>query len=1183
MAPRRRPSASPSHHKGRFEPSEPLHMTTRNRAARDSTSTTVPSTNGSTDGSMNGDDALPAPNDHKRPSTSHSLDSRPAKVPRLSDESQKFTPPVLDDTVETEVDGDGLLHDHHRHGESTKRAQTTDTNDFAVASPPQELPTASQMNGSTIENSIEPYSEHASPVGDMDVDSPSAPMKRATYKDYGQSGDNHLTTEDQTQDFREPFEGKRREETSDLLDVVGSNVVALVPPEDLTPTQRSSTSGESPQRQQQVDVALGATYDDATPMQSAPGSPDTSVVSEEDEDEAAQPMKSAPALTHKAGPLTEGDFVGEDLDIDAADEEGRPLQKKGLKGGRRRAQNPDPVVEAAMRRQLELKIAFRNITRSLKPVLTELATRTLDNLDSDAEHHQKVQEHDSVMRCLDQVREQRLALIKKQGAAERANLERIRESYSEVARTGTDTMIDNMKDAAMDLLQHKVLQIMRAANLDEGGSYDTEDEDDVVPQPKGMAYKFNRRAPPGPLYESRSRAGLETRKAFNEMDRRLQMAQLLKDAGEYEPLERATETFTTMDNTYRDFANEMRNSRQATNTFSKAANEFERVTSIPVLPNHEASGLWALGDLASRPSIQQAGADAQYLHDMKKQQAQQTRRASMASSQAPPGPPKNYDVAPMDFSRMSGQPLPGSSTTMPPPSTPRQGSIEFLVGSPHMARREPPRSPAIPSPRMTNFLASMPRPADASSQATRSRASSLTSQNQAAQQARQTALPELQATENDRGDDRGYPFTGGLNFRGSGPPPRVPQSLPSPEGPFSSRLAEEATRAQRELMQEERSSDVTRDPSGIPSLQSQRTDSHEAKQQERVVASAASDAETKRRQGHKQLGLNTEEPKPEPEQPRSRASSMAQSVIGANQSDSSKGGDDPARRPSGKLSNDKPNLKTSKESRDGLSRREHKLKHGFGPKHHRKSTGSRSSLRRASDTQPPEDREQSQTMQAHRPIQAHQPEPQHPGYSQPPHQHPDYRHIPPGYGHPGYADPMGHHPANPYGPYPYPSYGFDPSHHRNSYPPPMHPGGPHYGYPSPLYAMPHPGSGAPPHDAFPPPPYYGPPPGTPGPMPPSSGSMPGNYGQTHQYGGPAIAPATQNSRFGSMGGYGGQGPLAPHGGHGPAFAQQARNSMGHSRDGSNGGTEGRGRSARSASDAGGFKQWFGPDGSGGRR
>jgi hypothetical protein len=72
---------------------------------------------------------------------------------------------------------------------------------------------------------------------------------------------------------------------------------------------------------------------------------------------------------------------------------GTPFQDNGdleprVKGGkrlpgRRRAPNSNPQIEADLRRQLQLKMNFRTLVKGLKPILDELAKRSLEALEED--------------------------------------------------------------------------------------------------------------------------------------------------------------------------------------------------------------------------------------------------------------------------------------------------------------------------------------------------------------------------------------------------------------------------------------------------------------------------------------------------------------------------------------------------------------------------------------------------------------------------------------------------------------------------------------------------------------------------------------------------------------------------------------------------------------------------------
>ena len=67
--------------------------------------------------------------------------------------------------------------------------------------------------------------------------------------------------------------------------------------------------------------------------------------------------------------------------VDNANELDATLKAAKRMPGRRRAPNPNTSIEADLRRQLSLKTAYRAVTKMLKPVLGELARRTIDEVE----------------------------------------------------------------------------------------------------------------------------------------------------------------------------------------------------------------------------------------------------------------------------------------------------------------------------------------------------------------------------------------------------------------------------------------------------------------------------------------------------------------------------------------------------------------------------------------------------------------------------------------------------------------------------------------------------------------------------------------------------------------------------------------------------------------------------------
>lgn len=91
--------------------------------------------------------------------------------------------------------------------------------------------------------------------------------------------------------------------------------------------------------------------------------------------------------------------------------------------GRRRAPHHDPSIEADMRRQLELKIAYRAVTKALKPVLAELAQRTSDSLEADSLIHCQYDAYSTVTAELDARLQKTLQILDHEYKLEEARLQ----------------------------------------------------------------------------------------------------------------------------------------------------------------------------------------------------------------------------------------------------------------------------------------------------------------------------------------------------------------------------------------------------------------------------------------------------------------------------------------------------------------------------------------------------------------------------------------------------------------------------------------------------------------------------------------------------------------------------------------------------------------------------------------
>jgi len=101
--------------------------------------------------------------------------------------------------------------------------------------------------------------------------------------------------------------------------------------------------------------------------------------------------------------------------------------------GRRRAPHANAGIEDMLQRQLELKVSYRVVTKALKPVLAELARRTVQELEVDPEMHKNYAEFDEVEEELSNRLHQRLLLVSSSMQLEEARLKRAYEAQIALA------------------------------------------------------------------------------------------------------------------------------------------------------------------------------------------------------------------------------------------------------------------------------------------------------------------------------------------------------------------------------------------------------------------------------------------------------------------------------------------------------------------------------------------------------------------------------------------------------------------------------------------------------------------------------------------------------------------------------------------------------------------------------
>ncbi|SMR48034.1 unnamed protein product [Zymoseptoria tritici ST99CH_3D1] len=548
---------------GRFVPSEPLHMTTRHAKKRTGPVESGTSINGSVEDDE--DDSPRGSLDDGRPTTALSLGSQTsAKSRRISVNSTNGAADVKF------TFGSGSSAGKRRRSSEAK------------------------MDGPNVQST-----------------SPSRKRKR--------SSPTPSETRNASREMHTPPVQARTSSRDDKLD-------ELVQPEDVSDRHVSQQS--SPSDTQRVAGLASFTHStEFTPAVSEAVSP----ASEEYEPVDISPTKDVvmtgiepEADADEQDDVDDADDIAEADDVDDAedvgdledgDEHAATYNGQARKriNGRRRADHPQPSIEAAMRRQLQLKAAFRAITRTLKPVLAEIALKTVEDLQAKPDLHEQVpeftgtDEYYGIQELLDQTFQKRKNQIMAQAKWNRLHLQRTLEAEQTVREERCKLLIEDLRDLEFDRLEHKSLTIARQAQMTgEDTAYDTQDEDDdVIPKPKATTHRFDRIRTIDAAYDSRSRKAMATEQASDELHARVRMTDLLRGLSEADKKE-VFGSFTVMESTVRDAADARSDGIITTSTLAAAATQVEEIANrpkIPVIRNEDATGLQMLGGLASRPSI----------------------------------------------------------------------------------------------------------------------------------------------------------------------------------------------------------------------------------------------------------------------------------------------------------------------------------------------------------------------------------------------------------------------------------------------------------------------------------------------------------------------------------------------------------------------------------------------------
>jgi hypothetical protein len=139
-----------------------------------------------------------------------------------------------------------------------------------------------------------------------------------------------------------------------------------------------------------------------------------------------------PAESANGTPAPTTPFTNSQQNHDTDRDPSRPAKRMP---GRRRAPNPDASIEADLRRQLHLRLGYRAVAKALKPILAELAQRTLKNVRADEEALKESNEYRTVQAELDARLAERLGHIDAEKSIRAINLEEQLTARKEVEET----------------------------------------------------------------------------------------------------------------------------------------------------------------------------------------------------------------------------------------------------------------------------------------------------------------------------------------------------------------------------------------------------------------------------------------------------------------------------------------------------------------------------------------------------------------------------------------------------------------------------------------------------------------------------------------------------------------------------------------------------------------------------
>ncbi|KAI9672101.1 MAG: hypothetical protein M1831_001914 [Alyxoria varia] len=187
--------------------------------------------------------------------------------------------------------------------------------------------------------------------------------------------------------------------------------------------------------------------------------------------------------------------------------------------GRKRAPHNDPKVEAALRRELDLKTAYRGTVKSLKPALDELAKRTEQDLLKDERHHEDFPECEKIQKVLDKYLQDRLDAINEEHKLRKEFVDSSYLTNVGVRKADCSQAIEDLKDNFATDLKYRFLCLAKDCEKEIDPDA-TDDEDGIVPTHYGTLNDEGIRKPIPPEAQSRSLFCVEVNRQYDKFNTR---------------------------------------------------------------------------------------------------------------------------------------------------------------------------------------------------------------------------------------------------------------------------------------------------------------------------------------------------------------------------------------------------------------------------------------------------------------------------------------------------------------------------------------------------------------------------------------------------------------------------------------------------------------------------------------